>query len=257
MVFVLAWFFLAASAFLIIPRDVMIEWASAGQTTESTIFFAFGDLEELISDEFLGQLVEVDWSDLAQEPLPKIAFLEATIIVSLSLLQTAADRSALKRIADMDPWNAYRWLLLGTAYLILLEDEFQYLYGGFATRQLTGKRAFRVVTMRNDVLLAPSVATKASVYRAFSAFLQVYAPQEWKSSPHIVCIFGSPFSAQEWALRFLRFSSLTMERPTDLDHRIPPEPGTQPAKFWLWSGNQLLALTSLEEAQWYGRFVAR
>lgn len=254
LVFAVAASFLFISAFSIVPRNVMVEWASAGQTDEKHIFLAFDDSEDLPEEGFLEQFSEMDWSDVAQEPLPKIAFLEAAVIVSLVLLRAASDRAALKKIADTDPWNLYRWLLLGTAYLILLEEEFQYLYNGFVTRQLT---TIRAIAMQNDVLLAPSVATRASVYRAISGFLRLYEPQAQQPSPYVLAVFASYRLAQAWTLTFVRFSSLTMQRPEGLDQNAPPEPEWEPARFWIWSGEQLVGLTGLEEGERYGRFVAR
>jgi hypothetical protein len=49
--------------------------------------------------------------------------------------------------------------------------------------------------------------------------------------------------------------ALAAEKPRDLDPRAYAAPGAIPEKFWIWSDDQLIDLSSLEEAQWYGRLV--
>jgi hypothetical protein len=67
--------------------------------------------------------------------------------------------------------------------------------------------------------------------------------------------------------RLAEFVFLALVGLLGLDIRSPPThapqqeatPRLEPVtgRFWIWSGEQLLDLTSLEEAQWYGRFAAR
>jgi hypothetical protein len=252
----LAFLFIVFSMVLIVPRGVMERWVFPGQLGEEKIFLAFEDLEELTDEAFLDQLLQVDATDLAQEPLPKIAFLEATVIASLVLLRTVTSPSTLRSLADLEPWSVQRRIQLGAAYLILLENDFQYLRRGFATRQLASERGPKIVTLKNEILLAPSVATKASVYRALTDYLQVYGPMEGNSTPHIVTVFADYQVAQKWSARFLRSVSPALEQVADFELQTAPTPDSTPTRFWLWSGEQLVALTSLQEAQWYGRFVA-
>jgi hypothetical protein len=54
----------------------------------------------------------------------------------------------------------------------------------------------------------------------------------------------------------LRSVSPALEQVADFELQTAPTPDSTPTRFWLWSGEQLVALTSLQEAQWYGRFVA-
>jgi hypothetical protein len=254
--FLLAFAFLATAVFLIVPREVMANWVSPDQADAGVMVLAFGDFEELLSLEFAERVLGLDWSGLDQEPLPKVVFLEAAILASLMLFRTAADRSALKLLAGAEPENIRHWLLLGTAYLTLLEREFQYLYHGLATRQVTGGAASSTVKMRNVILLAPSVPTKAGAYRAITGFFQTHGPPELRSPTDLVAVFASSRSAQEWAGRFLRSASPAVEGRQDPALQVFSAPDEGPGKFWIWSEDQLIDLTSFEEAQVYGRFVA-
>lgn len=254
--FLLAFAFLATALFLIVPREVIAQWVALDETDEGVIVLAFGDFEELLSLEFAERVLGLDWPGLDQEPLPKVVFLEAAVLASLMLFRTAADRSALMFLAGAEPTNIRRWLMLGTAYLILLEGEFQYLARGLATRQVSGGAASSTVKVRNVVLLAPSIPTKAGAYRAITDFYQTYQPAEWKTSPDLVAVFGSSAAAQEWARRYLRSVSPAIARPQDRAVRdISTLDDEGPGKFWVWSEEQLIDLTSYEEAQVYGRFV--
>ncbi len=253
--FLLAFLFLAISAFLIIPREVLTSWSTGGQEDGRVVILAFDGFEELYNLEFEERVLALDRSDLAQEPLPKVVFFEATLLIALLVFQTAFDRAGLRSIANAGPANVRRQLLLGTAYLTLRERDFQHLYSGFVTRQLTGDQTFRTLTLENEVLLAPSVATKVGVYRAISDFLRLYGPPPaWRASTYLVTVFASYRFAQVWATTFVRSASAESESP---DQRAFFESDALPGKFWIWSGEQLLDLTSLEEAQWYGRFVPR
>jgi hypothetical protein len=254
--FALAFVFLAASVFLIVPRDVIAGWVSPGGTGAQEIVLAFDSLEELASLGYAERILALDWSSLGQEPIPKVAYLEAAILTALVLLRAATDRSMLRRMAGADATNVHRWLLLGTAYLLLLEEGFQYVYSGRVSRQVTGDGTLRIKTLPNEVLLAPSVATKASVYRAISNFHHLYGASERRGPTSLVTVFASRRLAYDWARTFLQFPSLAGEQVMDVARVAPPEPDAASRKYWLWSGGQMVDLASLEEAQWYGRFAA-
>jgi hypothetical protein len=257
MVYLLAFCFLAAAVFLIVPRDVLAGWVAAGGTGEQEIVLALDDLEELVSLEYAERVLGLDWSSLAQEPIPKVVSLEAAVLAALMLLRAAADRSAMRRMASADGSNVRQWLLLGTAYLLLLEEGFQYLYSGLVSRQVTGDGSFRIVTLKNEVLLAPSVATKASVYRAISNFHWLYGAPERREPTSLITVVASQRLAQDWAMTFLRFPSLAGEQAIDPAQTTPLAPDAGPRKYWLWSGGQMVDLVGLEEAHWYGRFSAQ
>jgi hypothetical protein len=257
MAFLLAFFFLAAAVFLIVPRDVIAGWVSAGGTGEHEIVLAVDGLEQLLSLDFVNQLLDLDWPSVSQEPIPKVAFLEAAVLAALMLLRASTDRSALGRMADADASSVRRRLLRGTAYLLLLEEGFQYLYSGLATRQVTDAGTIRTTTVQNEVLLVPSVATKAGTYQAISNFHRLYESPEPRTPTTFVTVFASHRLAHEWATRFVRFPSLAQDQPVDLAQMASFEPDVGPRKYWIWSGGQVVDLESLEEAQWYGRFTAR
>jgi hypothetical protein len=247
---------ISMSAFLLIPRDVMTRWASTGQAGEKELVLAVDDLAEVFTPDYWRRIADSDWRDLAQEPLPKLAFLEAVILVSLFMFETGSGQLA----TELEPAELRRWLALGIAYLTQLESEFQYLYSGFITRKLTGRRTFRAISMKNEVLLVPFAGRRAGVYRSVCDFLQVYEAPGWSAPPFVITVFGDYDLARKWALRFLRFSSLVSGRPRDLDRPAParPEPARRslPERCWIWSGNRLVALSSFEEARRYARFVA-
>jgi len=83
---ILSAFLIGMSAFLITPRDVMGHWTSTGGAEGSGPVLALDGLAELGSGEFWSRLLDMEVKDLAQEPLPKLAFLEAVILVSLIML---------------------------------------------------------------------------------------------------------------------------------------------------------------------------
>ena len=251
----LSFAFLAGAVFLIVPREVMANWVSPDQEATGAIVLAFGDFDELLSLDFVERVLGLDWPGLDQEPLPKVVFLEAAVLASLMLFRTAADRSALKRLSGAQPENLQRCLLMGTAYLALLEREFQYLYHGLATRQVTGSARPSKVQMRNVILLAPSVSTKAGVYRAITGFFRTYGPPEWSTSTDLVAVFATSHSAQEWAARFLRSASPVLEGHQDPAQQVLSEPDEGPGKFWIWSAEELADLASFSEAEVYGRFL--
>jgi hypothetical protein len=255
--FLLTLSFLAIAVYLIVPRTVVTDWVSTGQTSTQEIALAFDDLQEFDDLSFIDRLLGLKWSDLAQEPLPKVIFLEAAIVVFLGLFRSATDRSILKRMSSLEPANVRRWLLLGTAYLTLAEKEFQQLYSGFVTREWSRDGALKTMTLRNEVLLAPFAKKRSGAYRAISGFLQIYEPLERNSSAYLVAVFGSCRVAQEWTVRFLQFPAVGAGQPGAVDQKIPAGPESASRRFWIWSGGQVLDLTSFEEAQQYVRVVAR
>lgn len=250
-VLLLAFSFLTLAAFLIVPRDVMTNWVSGGQTGEPSIALAFDDFAEFTDPEFVDRILGMTWPDIGQEPLLKIAFLEATLLVSLVLFRSASDRAELRSMAHVASEQVQQGLLLATAYLTLVEKEFQHLYSGFVSRQMTDVQTSRTVTMRNEVLLAPSVATKADVYRSVSDYVGLHGAPGSRTAPYLVALFASYRMAEAWTLTFVHPPTYGPQQEAAL--RQEPVTG----RFWIWSGEQLLDLTSLEEAQWYGRFAAR
>ena len=250
-VLLLAFFFLALAAFLIVPRDVMTNWVSGGQLAEPSIALAFDHFAEFADPDFADRILGMNWPDIGQEPLLKIAFLQATFLVSLLLFRSASNRSELTLMANLSSKQVQQGLLLGTAYLVLVEKEFQHLYSGFVSRELIDLQTSRTVTLRNEVLLAPSVATKADVYRSISNYVGLHGAPGRKTAPYLVALFANDRMAEAWALTFVYPIPHAPQPESDLR----PEPVT--GRFWIWSGEQLLDLTSLEEAQWYGRFAAR
>ncbi len=250
-VLLLAFSFLSLAAFLIVPRDVMTNWVSDGQPDEPSIALAFDHFAEFTDPEFVDRILGMSWTDVVQEPLLKIAFLEATLLVSLVLFRSASDRAELRSMANLASEQVQHGLLLGTAYLVLIEKEFQHLYSGFVSREMTDIQTSRTVTMRNEVLLAPSVATKAEVYRSISDYVRLHEAPGWRMAPYLVALFANDRLAEAWAVAFVQPPTHTPQPEAPL--RLEPVTG----RFWIWSGEQLLDLTSLEEAQWYGRFATR
>jgi hypothetical protein len=250
-VLLLAFSFLALAAFLIVPRDVMTTWVSGGQPGEPNIALAFDHFVEFADPAFVNRILGMNWPDVGQEPLLKIAFLEATLLVSLMLFRSASNRAELRSMANLASKQVQQGLLLSTAYLVLVENEFQHLYSGFVSREMTDVQTSRTVTLRNEVLLAPSVATKADVYRSISDYVGLHGAPAWRTAPYLVALFASDRMAEAWALTFIHPTPHAPQ--TEATLRLEPVTG----RFWIWSGEQLLDLTSLEEAQWYGRFAAR
>jgi hypothetical protein len=250
LVLVLVALLIGASVFLIVPRDVVAQWTSPDALASPSPALLVDDLAELGSGGFWLRLLQLGGAGLAAEPLPKLAFLEAIIVVSLIMFETSAAR--LK--ADLDPAELRRWLALGTIYLAVLEDGFQYLGGGFVTRRLAEAGIPRFVTLRNDVLLVPAARQKASVFRAISSYLQVYDPVD-AAYPSALTIFDAYFTAQEWIESFVRLAPVAMRRTPDLDRVADREGDSASTKYWIWSGNRLMALSNLNEARWYARLV--
>ena len=62
--FLLVFCFLAASVFLIVPREVITHWVAAGQPTERQVTLAFDDFGEFLAPEFWAGLLGMDWPDL-------------------------------------------------------------------------------------------------------------------------------------------------------------------------------------------------
>jgi hypothetical protein len=250
-ILLLAFSFLTLAAFLIVPRDVMTNWISGGQTEELGIALAFDNFAEFTDPEFVDRILGMNWPDIGREPLLKIAFLEAALLVSLVLFRSASDRAELRSMANAASEQVQQGLLLGTAYLTLVEKEFQHLYSGFVSRQVTDVQTSKTVTMRNEVLLAPSVATKADVYRSVSDYVRLHGVPGWRTAPYLVALFTSYRMAEAWTLTFIHPPTHAPQQEAALKQE--PVAG----RFWVWSGEQLLDLASLEEAQWYGRFAAR
>jgi hypothetical protein len=249
---ILSVFLISMSVFLLVPRDVIERWTSTGEAEESGLVLALDGLAELGSGEFWDRFLDMEVTDLTEQPMLKLAFLEAIILVSLIMLESSTSQIR----ADLDPAELRRWLTMGTTYLILLENDFQRLYCGFLTRRLTGANALSTVAIRNDVLLIPGVGSKARVYEAISDYARVHGLPEEGNLPFTLTFFDTFPSAQEWAVRFLRFSPLLMGRPPDLDRRKFVEEPPDFLRFWLWSDDRLITLSSFEEACWYARFVS-
>jgi hypothetical protein len=245
---------------LLLPRHMVADWASGLLGVEVQVTLVTAHLAEIYNGTFAAQLRTAGWSGIAQDPLLKIAFLQAVIIASLLLIQTATSRKKLKALAGFEPWDLYRWQTLGTAYLILLENEFQYLYHGTTVRELSGQYRSTKLRMRNDVLFAPSAGTKVDAYRTICHFLEIYGHAEWETSPYVIALFGAYHSAREWASEFLHLSPNARKNAVDhgledygLEEPVAAAKGDDP--YWVWSGDQLIPFTSLEEARWFGRFV--
>ena len=247
----------AASVSLLLPRYMVTDWTSGPQASEVQITLVVDRLAEVYDGTLKARLQTAGWSGVVQDPLLKITYLQAAIIASLLLVQTASSRRKLRAMAELDRWDLYRWLTLGTAYLILLENEFQYLYHGSVTRRLAGKYLNTTFRMRNDVLYAPSAGTKADAYRTICQFLEIYGHAEWETSPYVIALFGAYRSAREWAVEFLRFPPLSAENVHDFGLEKPSAADGGDKNYWLWSGDQLITFSSLEEARWFGRFVGQ
>jgi multisubunit Na+/H+ antiporter MnhC subunit len=252
LILVLVALLISTSAFLIIPRDVIARWITFDIVEGSGPALAIDSFADLGGEGFWRSLLELDGPGLAAEPLPKLAFLEAIVIVSLIMFETSA--SQIK--ADLNTSEVRRWLTLGTTYLALLESDFQYLCSGFITRRLAAAGVLRFVSIRNDVLLVPSAQRRLDVFKGVSDFLRIYGFPDWGAYPSAIAVFDNYALAQEWIGRFLRFSPLLMGRPHDFDRGIDQELGTVSGRYWIWSGNRLLALSNLDEARWYARLVA-
>jgi hypothetical protein len=255
--FLLAMGFIVLSVFLIVPRDVLVEWVAVGQTEEPQIVLAVDELQELFTKEYADRLLALHGTEVAQDPLLKVAFLEAAVVMATLLLLTALDHSKLPLMAELES-HELRWrLALGTAYLTLLENEYQFLTSGFVTRRLTGKRAPRSFPLWNEVLLVPSVRTRVGAYRAVCEFLRAYGWHECQTPPCMISMFGSYPVAREWAIQFLAPSSAAEGTLSDLDGSVWPAANSASERCWIWTGEQLVVLNSLQEARRYGRFVAR
>jgi len=255
--FVMTFLFLVIAVFLIVPREVIANWVFPAPAGETEIMLAFDHFGELFTRDFAGRLLGLDWSKLAQEPVPKLVFLEAAVLVSFMLFRAATDRTVLKIMANADRAALQRSFLLATAYLTLLEQEFQHLYSGFVNRRLTRHGTSKMLTLQNQVLLAPSAMARGSAYRIISSFAKLYGPPNGKLGAELLAIFPHDRTAHDWTALFVTsvWPALAAEKPRELDPRAYAAPGAIPEKFWIWSDDQLIDLSSLEEAQWYGRLV--
>jgi hypothetical protein len=256
-IFLVAFVLLGMAVFLIVPREVIANWVLPDAALDTEIVLAFDSFTELFTSEFADVLLGLDWSRVAQEPVPKLVFLEAAILVSFMLFRAATDPNTLKIMANADRATLQRSFLLATAYLTLLEQEFQHLYSGFVNRRLTRDGASKTLAFQNQVLLAPSAIARGSAYRVISSFAQLYGPPGSKLGAELLAVFPHDRIAHEWTATFVTsvWPALAAEKPSDLDPRAYAAPGAIPDKFWIWSDDQLIDLSSLEEAQWYGRFV--
>jgi hypothetical protein len=258
--FVLSATIIVMSLSLLLPRYMVEDWTAGPQGLQVQLTLVVDHLAELYNGAFSDRLKTAGWSGVVKDPLLKVAYLQAAFIASLLLIQTATSRRKLSAMVGFERWDLYRWLTLGTAYLILLENDFQYLYHGTAMRRLSGKYLNTTLRMRNDVLLAPSVGTKVDVYRTICQFLEIYGHAEWETSPYVIALFSAYHSAREWAAEFLRFPRRAAEYLPDLADYGLEEPLIEDEgdeRYWVWSGDNLITFTSLEEARWFGRFVGQ
>jgi hypothetical protein len=255
--FVVSLIFLMVAVFLIVPREVIANWVFPMPTPEPHIALAFDHFGELVQTDFAVRLLGLDWSSLAQEPVPKLAFLEAALLVSFLLFRAATDRTTLKVMAYADRAAMQRSFLLATAYLTLVEQGFQHLYTGFVSRRLTRNGAAKILTLQNQVLLAPAAMARGSAYRTVSSFAELYGPLGSSLGAELLAIFPHDRTAHEWTATFVTsvWPALAAQKPGDLDPRAYAAPGAIPEKFWIWSDDELVDLSSFEEARWYGRFV--
>jgi hypothetical protein len=255
--FVVSLLFVTLAVFLIVPREVITHWVSPDPANEPEFILAFDHFGELFEADFALRLLEVDGSQLAQEPVPKLAFLEAALLVSFLLFRAATDRSVLTIMAHADRAAMQRSFLLATAYLALVEQGFQHLYTGLVDRRLTRNGAAKTLTLKNQVLLAPAAMARGSVYRTISSFAELYGPLGKTMDAELLAVFPNDRTAYEWTATFVTsvWPPLAAEKPGDLDPRAYAAPGAIPDKFWIWSDDQLVDLANFEEAQWYGRFV--
>jgi hypothetical protein len=256
-IFVVCLIFLMLAVFLIVPREVLANWVFPIPANEAEIILAFDHFGELFRTDFAIRLLGLDWASFAREPVPKLAFLEAALLVSFLLFRAATDRTALKMMAQADRAAMQRSFLLASAYLTLVEQGFQHLYTGFVSRRLTRNGAAKTLTLQNEVLLAPSAVARGSAYRIISSFAQLYGPLGGQIDAQLLAVFPHDRTAHEWTATFVTAvrPALAPEKPSDLDPRAYAAPGAIPEKFWIWSDDQLVDLSSFEEAQWYGRFV--
>jgi hypothetical protein len=243
------------SVFLIMPRDVMVDWTFAGEPQQQDILLAVEDLEDLLGDEFQVRLQAADWTDWAQEPLLKMAFFEGVIVASLILLQTAVWHPRATLVSSLHTSTLDNWLTLGTAYLILLENRFQYLYSGFITRRLSGAGLTKSLSLPNQVLFVPSVTSKARIYDSICDFLQIYELPECDSTSCAIAVFHNHRTARRWACTFFRAEPLEMEQMRNLEPLLASERDVAEECCWLWLGGPLVPLSDLEEARRYARLV--
>ena len=252
---VLVTLMIIVSLFLIVPRDVMMDWSLAGQGQQQDILLGVEDLEDLLGDEFQSRLQAADWSDWAQEPLLKLAFFEGVIVASLILLQTAVWHPRATLVSSLHTSTLDNWLTLGTAYLILLENRFQYLYSGFITRELSGAGRAKRLSLPNRVLFVPSVKSKARIYDSICDFLHVHELPKCDSPPCAIAVFHSHRTARRWARTFFRAEPLEMEQMRNLELFVATQKDAAEECCWLWLGGPLVPLSDLEEARRYARLV--
>jgi hypothetical protein len=253
--FALVTLMIVVSVFVIVPREAMTDWATAGQDQQQDILLAVENLEDLLGDEFQSRLQAADWADWAQEPLLKLAFFEGVIVASLILLQTAVWHPRATLVSSLHTATLDNWLTLGTAYLILLENKFQYLYCGFITRELSGAARPKRLSLPNQVLFVPSVTSKARIYDAICDFLGVYELPECDTTSCAIAVFHSHRTARRWARAFFRGEPLEIEQMRNVEPLLVPRWDREEACCWLWLGGPLVPLSNLEEARRYARLV--
>lgn len=245
------------SVFLIMPRDVMVRWTFAGQDAQQEILLAVAELEDVLGDEYQGRFLAADWADWAREPLLKMAFFEGVVVASLLLLQAAIWHPKATLVSSLDTSHMNTWLTIGATYLILLENRFQYLYGGFVNRRWTGTGLATTLSLENRVLFVPSATSKARIYESICEFLQAYELPECNPTSCTMAIFDNHQTASRWAKIFMRADPLDMERLRDLEPLLAPDREPAEENCWIWWGGPLVALSSLEDAQRYGRLISR
>ncbi|MGC9335565.1 MAG: hypothetical protein ACP5JJ_15550 [Anaerolineae bacterium] len=254
--FVLVTLVTIASVFLIMPREVMARWTFPGEAPQEELLLAVNDLEELLDEEFQVRLLQADPTDWAREPLLKVAFFEAVVVTSLILLQTAIWHPRATLASSLATSSMNNWLTLGTAYLLLLENQFQYLYNGFISQRRTGSGLASTLSLENHVLFVPSATSRARIYESICEFLRTYELPECNATSCAIAVFDNHQTARRWAKIFFRADPLEMERMRDSELFLAAPQTTAEGNCWIWWGGPLVGLSSLEEARRYGRLVA-
>jgi hypothetical protein len=244
-----------ASVFLIMPRQVMTQWTFPGEAPQEEVLLAVDDLEDLLDEEFQIRLLEADPADWAREPLLKVAFFEGVVVTSLILLQTAIWHPRATLASSLATPSMNNWLTLGTAYLLLLENRFQFLYSGFITQRRTGSGLASTLSLENQVLFVPSATSRVRIYESICEFLRTYELPECNATSCAIAVFDNHQTARRWAQIFMRSDPLEIERTREVDLLSAPDRATE-ENCWVWWGGPLVPLSSLEEARRYGRLVA-
>ncbi|MCL7451777.1 MAG: hypothetical protein M8467_01880 [Anaerolineae bacterium] len=253
--FVLVTLMIIMSVFVIMPRDVMVDFAFTEEAQQPEVLLAVDDLQDALGNGFWASVAGADLTDWAQEPLLKLAFFEGVVVASLILLQTAVWHPRATLVSSLDTSTLDNWLTLGATYLILLENTFQYLCSGFITRKLSGTRLATTLSLDNKVLFVPSVTSKAQIYESICDFLQVYQLFECDPTSCAIALFDHHRTAREWTRRFFRAGPSEMEQMRHLEAMPAREPDSGGETCWLWLGGPLVPLAGLAEARRYARLV--